>query len=64
MYVHFEDDLFEYSLRAKNVNTENDALLIITSNKYQKMDIIERFLRTGKIDPGRQKRWFHLYDKI
>lgn len=58
----FEDDLFEYSLRVKNVNTENDALLLLHQINTR-MAIIDDFLRTEKIDPADKKRWFHLYDK-
>lgn len=58
----FEDDLFEYSLRVKNVNAENDALLLLHQINTR-MAIIDDYVRTEKMEENDRKRWFHLYDK-
>lgn len=58
----FEDDLYEYSLRAKNLETENDALLLLHQIN-SRMAIIDDYVSTEKLEDKEQKRWFDLQDK-
>lgn len=58
----FEDDLYEYNLRIKNVNTETEALTILR-NINTRMACIDDYVSTEKLSSSEQKRWWNLYNK-
>lgn len=58
-----EDDLYEYSLRVKNVDEEDEALSILRAINTR-LAIIDDYLTTEKdISDSNRKRWFELADK-
>lgn len=59
-----EDDLFEYVMRAKNIEDENSAILLMRQIN-SRMDIIYEYLENegDKIPEVERKRWEKLYDK-
>lgn len=58
-----EDDLFEYRMRARNVEDENDALFILRSINTR-LAIIDDYISTERLEEKEQKRWFELYDSF
>lgn len=58
----FEDDLYEYNLRIKNVNTEQEALTILR-NINTRMACIDDYVSTEPLSASEQKRWWTLYNK-
>ena len=56
-----EDDLYEYRMRMRNVEDENDALYLLR-NINTRMAIIDDYVSTEKLEEKEQKRWFDLYD--
>lgn len=57
-----EDDLYEYNLRIKNLETEADALLALRQIN-SKMSIIDDYVSTEKLDENEKKRWYNLLNK-
>lgn len=59
-----EDDLFEYSMRIKNVDDENSAILLMRQIN-SRMGIISDYLETEgeNINEAELHRWEKLYDK-
>lgn len=57
-----EDDVFEYRMRIKNVETENDAIYIIRQIN-NRMGIISDYLETEDLSEMDKERFFKLYDK-
>lgn len=59
----FEDDLYEYQLRLRNIDDETDGLLLLHQINTR-MAIIDDYVSTEKLDEREQKRWFNLQDKF
>ena len=59
----YEDDYFEYAMRVKNVNREDDALSLLHSINVR-MNIIDDYLSSEKLSENDQKRWNALYLKF
>ena len=57
-----EDDVYEYRMRIKNVETENDAINIIRQIN-NRMGIISDYLETEELFDMDRERFFKLYDK-
>lgn len=59
-----EDDLYEYSMRVKNISDENSAILLMRQIN-SRMGIISDYLESesDKIPEAEYKRWEKLYDK-
>ena len=57
-----EDDLFEYSMRAKNIDDENSAILLMRRIN-NRMGIIYDYLETEDLSEIEKKRWNDLYNK-
>lgn len=57
-----EDDVYEYRMRIKNVETENDAIYIIRQIN-NRMGIISDYLETEELSDLDRERFFKLYDK-
>jgi len=58
----FEDDLYEYNLRMKNLETEGDALLLLHQIN-SRMAIIDDYIVSENLGEAEQKRFFNLIDK-
>lgn len=58
----FEDDLFELSLRAKNV-TDQDEALIILRQINTRLSVIDDYIRTEELDEKEKDRWYDLQNK-
>ena len=58
----FEDDYFEYSLRVKNITSEDDALVLLHQINTR-MNIIDDYINTEDISEQEKKRWYAMYDK-
>jgi len=58
----FEDDLYEFHLRARNTENQTDGLLLLHQINTR-MAIIDDYVSTEKLSEQEQKRWFDLYDK-
>lgn len=57
-----EDDVYEYRMRIKNVETENEAIYIIRQIN-NRMGIISDYLETEELSDLDRERFFKLYDK-
>lgn len=57
-----EDDVYEYRMRIKNVETENDAIYIIRQIN-NRMGIISDYLETEDLSDVDKERFYKLYDK-
>ena len=57
-----EDDIYEYRMRIKNVETENEAIYIIRQIN-NRMGIISDYLETEELSDLDRERFFKLYDK-
>lgn len=57
-----EDDLYEYSLRCKNVNDEEEAIAIIRQMN-SRISMIDDYLMTEKLSDAESKRWHELSSK-
>lgn len=57
-----EDDVYEYRMRIKNVETENEAIYIIRQIN-NRMGIISDYLETEELSDIDRERFFKLYDK-
>ena len=59
-----EDDLYEYSLRIENVETEEDALIILRGVNLRMSMIDDYILEQGRnITDSEKERWFKLKNK-
>ena len=56
-----EEDLYEYSMRLRNVETQDDALLLMRQINGR-MSILEDYLREEDIDEIDRKRWEKCYE--
>lgn len=59
----FEDDLYEYNMRIRNIEDEDDALYILRQINTR-LAIIDDYVSTENLDEKEQKRWFDLMDKF
>ena len=59
----YEDDYFEYAMRVKNINREDDALALLHSINVR-MNIIDDYVNSEKLSEADQKRWNALYMKL
>lgn len=57
-----EDDVYEYRMRIKNVETENDAIYIVRQIN-NRMGIISDYLENEELSDMDRERFFKLYDK-
>lgn len=57
-----EDDVYEYRMRIKNVETENDAIYIIRQIN-NRMGLISDYLENEDLSELDKERFFKLYDK-
>lgn len=57
-----EEDLFEYTMRIKNVETEDDAIILMRQIN-SRMSILEDYLREEDIDDVDRKRWETCYSQ-
>ena len=58
-----EDDLYEYSMRVKNIDDENSAILLMRQIN-SRMGIISDYLESeDDLSDSERKRWEKLYDK-
>lgn len=55
-----EEDLFEYNMRVKNIETEDDAIVLMRQIN-SRMSILEDYLRDEDIDDIDRKRWEECY---
>lgn len=59
----YEDDLYDYNLRVKNVTTEDQALSILHSINVR-INIIEDYLDTEELSEAEVKRWYSLLQRF
>lgn len=57
-----EDDLFEYSMRVKNIDDENSAILLMRQIN-NRIGMIDDYLAEEELSEHERKRWEKLYDK-
>ena len=57
-----EEDLFEYNMRLRNVETQDDAILLMRQIN-SRMSILEEYLDTEDLDEKERKRWEDCYKK-
>ena len=57
-----EDDLFEYSMRVKNIDDENSAILLMRQIN-NRIGMIDDYLTEEELSEQERKRWEKLYDK-
>lgn len=57
-----EDDLFEYSMRVKNIDDENSAILLMRQIN-NRIGMIDDYLMEEELSDHERKRWEKLYDK-
>lgn len=57
-----KSDLYELTMRAKNVDTSDEALLILRSINSN-MSIIEDYLDNDKVEPERREEFFDVLEK-
>ena len=57
-----EDDVYEYRMRIKNIETENEAIYVIRQIN-NRMAIISDYLETEELTEIDRERFFKLYDK-
>lgn len=58
----FEDDLYEYNMRIRNVEDEEEALYILRQINTR-LAILDDYVSTEKLSEAEQARWFNLIDK-
>ena len=57
-----EEDLFEYNMRLRNLETQDDAILLMRQIN-SRMSILEEYLDTEELDEKDRKRWEDCYKK-
>lgn len=57
-----EEDLFEYTMRIRNIETEDDAIILMRQIN-SRMSILEDYLREEDIDDVDRKRWEECYSQ-
>lgn len=57
-----EDDLFEYNMRLRNVETQDEAILLMRQLN-SRMGILEDYLREDDIDQKERERWEKCYSR-
>lgn len=59
----YEDDLYEYTVRVKNVTSEDDALVILHQINAR-MNVIDDYISTeDSLSETDKKRWYSMYDR-
>lgn len=58
-----EDDLYEYNMRIRNVEDEDDALYLLR-NINTRIAIIDDYIAAEKLDEGERDRWLDLIEKF
>ena len=59
---NLEDDLYEFNIRIKNVNEEDEALLILRQINMR-MSIIDDYMTNEQLDEKEKDKWYKLYNK-
>lgn len=59
----FEEDLYEYRMRVRNAEDEDDALFLLRAINTR-MAIIDDYVSSEQLSESEQKRWFELYDSF
>lgn len=59
----FEDDLYEFNMRIRNIEDEEDALYIMRQINTR-LAIIDDYVSTERLEEKEQQRWFNLMDKF
>ena len=57
-----EEDLYEYGMRLRNVDTQDDAILLMRQLN-SRMSILEDYLNYEDIDEDDRRRWTEVYHK-
>lgn len=57
-----EDDVYEYRMRIKNIETENEAIYVVRQIN-NRMGIISDYLETEELSENERDRFYKLYDK-
>lgn len=57
-----EEDLFEYNMRLRNVETQDEAILLMRQIN-SRMSILEDYIKTEDIDNADRERWEDCYAK-
>ena len=57
-----EEDLYEYNMRLRNVETQDDAILLMRQIN-SRMSILEEYLEEEDMDDKDRKRWESCYNK-
>lgn len=57
-----DEDLYEYSLRIKNVETEEEAMLILRQMNAR-MSVLDDYISYSDISEKERERWENVYDK-
>ena len=57
-----EEDLYEYNMRLRNVETQDDAILLMRQIN-SRMSILEEYLATEELEEKDRKRWEDCYKK-
>lgn len=57
-----EDDLYEFNMRIRNVETESDALLLMRQIN-NRMEILDDYIKTEELSDPEESRWWKLLDK-
>ena len=57
-----EDELYEFSMRARNIDEEDEALLLIRQLN-SRISIIDEYISTSNLSEKERDRWYTLLDK-
>lgn len=57
-----EEDIFEYNMRIKNIENENEAILLMRQLS-SRMEILDDYLRTEELSDTDRDRWQKVFDK-
>lgn len=57
-----EEDIFEYNMRIKNIENENEAILLMRQLS-SRMEILDDYLRTEELFDTDRDRWQKVFDK-
>lgn len=56
-----EEELFEFAIRLKTLNSEEDALVMIRQINYR-ISLIDEYIRTENLSEDEKNRWYDLRD--
>lgn len=57
-----EEDIFEYNMRIKNIENENEAILLMRQLS-SRMEILDDYLRNEELSESDRDRWQKVFDK-